>query len=182
MRSPLLVSLCCTVFSLPFNANAQSSDGLFDMCDVMTKAEVAGLSPFGRPVKKITSEKGEFYTLCHYDLESDDDYPQVHIVLSVFSSADEAKTAYTSTAGSWRDMYQRAPENINGLADSVCFLGNADPQWCDDCSLQAWSGRYFITIGFKGYFQNKIMAPHKQESAVNLLKLLFQKKPYLRGR
>ncbi len=184
MKPQLLVSLLCmvSVCGLPFTTRAQKADTLFYMCDVMTGPEVATLSPFGKTLKKVSSERGEYYTICHYDLEANDDYPQVHIVLSVSSSAAEAKTTYTATADSWREMYNREPEKIFGLADSVCFLGNADPQWCDDCSLQAWSGRYFITISFKGYFQNKITAVEKQASAVNLLKLLFQKKPNLRGK
>ena len=188
-RNILLIAGCIFLFSFTgmqqhtADVKKQFTDTLlFAMCDVMTGAEVASLSPFGLPLKKATSEVADFYTSCHYEFVSNDDYPQTKIVVVPFTKAEEAKAAYTSTADSWRDSYQREPERIDNLADSACFMGNADPQWCDDCGLQAWSGKYFITISFKGYYQNRdrpITARQKQDASVALLRLLFQKRPEL---
>ena len=83
-----------------FSSSLTYKDSLFDMCSVMPGEEVAGLSPFGKPIKLVTpDDRLDGYCGCHYDLQSDDDYPQVHISLNEFSSSKEARKGY--------DMYRK---------------------------------------------------------------------------
>jgi hypothetical protein len=49
-------------------------------------------------------------------------------------------------------MYQRSPDFIPNLSDSASFYGKLDPALCDDCGLQIPSGRYYISVAFKGYY------------------------------
>ena len=157
-------------------------DSLFDMCTVMPGDEVASLSPFNKPIKQVTpDDRLEGYCGCHYDLQSNDDYPQVQISLNQFSSAREAKENYIINKESWVDMYQRQPEFISNLGDSASFYGNADPALCDDCGLQVASGRYYITVALKGYY-DKITATIKKDATVNIVRKLFEKKPYLNSK
>ena len=157
-------------------------DSLFDMCTVMPGDEVASLSPFNKPIKKVTAEdRLDGYCGCHYALQADDDYPQVKISVNQFSSAQEAKEAYISNKESWVNMYERQPEFIPNLGDSASFYGNADPNLCDDCGLQVVSGRYCIIVALKGYY-DKITAATKKEASVNIARKLFEKKPYLNSR
>jgi len=149
------------------------------MCVVMPGDEVASLSPFGKPIKQVTSEERmDGYCGCHYDLQSDDDFPQVKISVNQFASARESKENYVNYKNDWINLYQRQPDFIANLGDSAMFCGNADPTLCDDCGLQVASGRYFITVAFKGYY-DKIPATTKKNSSVNLVRKLFEKKPYL---
>ncbi|HEY6063085.1 MAG TPA: hypothetical protein VIV35_05725 [Chitinophagaceae bacterium] len=157
-------------------------DSLFDMCMVMPGDEVASLSPFNKPIKEVTpDDRMDGYCGCHYDLQSEDDYPQVKISLNQFSSARDAKETYVTNKESWVSMYQRQPEFISNLGDSASFYGNADPALCDDCGLQVASGRYYITIAFKGYY-DKISAATKKDASINIVRKLFEKKPYLNSR
>ncbi|HSU28150.1 MAG TPA: hypothetical protein VLJ68_07200 [Chitinophagaceae bacterium] len=157
-------------------------DSLFDMCMVMPGDEVASLSPFSKPIKQVTpDDRLEGYCGCHYDLQSDDDYPQVQISLNEFSSARESKENYVIRKEDWVNLYQRQPEFIPNLGDSASFYGNADPALCDDCGLQVASGHYYITVAFKGYY-DKIPAATKKNSSVNIVRKLFEKKPYLNSR
>ncbi|MEO6613639.1 MAG: hypothetical protein ABIT05_12690 [Chitinophagaceae bacterium] len=158
------------------------NDSLFDMCVVMPGDEVASLSPFNKPIKKTTpDDRFDGYCGCHYDLQADDDYPQVQISLNQFPSARESKENYIISKESWVNMYQREPEFIADLGDSASFYGNAEPALCDDCGLQVASGRYYITIGLKGYY-DKISAATKKDAAVGIVRKLFEKKPYLNSR
>jgi hypothetical protein len=158
------------------------SDSLFDMCTVMPGVEVASLSPFNKPIKTVTpDDRMDGYSGCHYDLESEDDYPQVKISLNQFSSAKESKENYVVNKQYWVDMYLRQPDYISNLGDSASFYGNAEPALCDDCGLQVTSGRYYITIAFKGYYE-KISAAAKKDAAIGIVRRLFEKKPYLNSR
>jgi hypothetical protein len=157
-------------------------DSLFDMCMVIPGDEVASLSPFNKPIKQVTPhDRLDGYCGCHYDLQADDDYPQVQISLNQFSSAQESKENYVTNKQGWVDMYQRQPEFISDLGDSASFYGNAEPALCDDCGLQVASGRYYISVAFKGYYE-KIPASAKKGAAVNIVRKLFEKKPYLNSR
>lgn len=147
----------------------------------MPGPEVEQLSPFGKPFKNAEANEMEnVFTSCHYNFESKDDYPQIEINLNVFKTSDEAIVDYNSYVESFKNLYEREPNRIRGLCDSACFMGNADPALCDDCSLIAASGRYFITVAFKGYYST-ISAMQKQQSAVNIVKKLFEKKPFLKS-
>ena len=162
--------------------NIVLKDSLFDMCVVMPGDEVASLSPFNKPIKQVTpDDRLEGYCGCHYDLQANDDYPQVQISLNQFSSPREAKENYIINKESWVDMYQRQPEFISNLGDSANFYGNADPGLCDICGLQVASGRYYITVVLKGYY-DKISAATKKDASVNIVRKLFEKKPYLNSR
>ena len=152
------------------------------MCMVMPGDEVAKLSPFNKPIKEVTAEdRLEGYCGCHYALQADDDYPQVKISVNQFSSAQESKEDYIINKESWVNMYQRQPEFIPNLGDSASFYGNADPALCDDCGLQVASGRYYITVALKGYYDN-IPAATKKDATVNIVRKLFEKKPYLNSK
>jgi hypothetical protein len=159
--------------------NVISKDSLFDMCTVMPGDEVASLSPFNKPIKLVTSQdRLDGYCGCHYDLQSDDDYPQVQISLNQFSSARESKENYVINKQGWVDMYQRQPEFISNLGDSASFYGNAEPALCDDCGLQVASGRFYVTVALKGYY-DKFSAASKKAAAISIVRRLFEKKPYL---
>jgi hypothetical protein len=104
--------------------------------------EVASLSPFGTPVKLVTSDdRMDGYCGCHYDFESKTDYPQVYITVNQFGSLSECKEAFAMNRQDWVNMYQRQPDYINNIADSAAWFGNAQPEKCDDCGLQVVSGR-----------------------------------------
>jgi hypothetical protein len=189
-RCLAVLPLLASTFVLPGrqvnNSYANNSinfkDSLFDMCTVMPGDEVATLSPFNKPVKLVTSDdRLDGYCGCHYDLQSDDDFPQVQLSLNQFSSPRESKENYITRKEDWVNMYQRQPEFITDLGDSASFYGNADPALCDDCGLQVVSGRYYITVAFKGYY-DKIPAGTKKASAINIVRKLFEKKPYLDSR
>lgn len=175
---------------LPINKDGQAitklhnvfNDSLFDMCAVMPGVEVASLSPFNKPIKTVTpDDRMDGYCGCHYDLESDDDFPQVKISLNQFESPRQSKENYAISKQYWVDMYQRQPEFISNLGDSASFYGNAEPALCDDCGLQVASGKYYITIAFKGYYE-KVSAAAKKDAAVGIVRRLFEKKPYLNSR
>lgn len=154
-------------------------DSLFDMCSVMPGNEVAALSPFGKPIKEVTADdRLEGYCGCHYDFQSDDDYPQVHISLNQFPSFKEAREAYDMYRKDWVNLYGRQPDEVIGLGDSACFMGNAEPGKCDDCGLHVIAGRFYVTVNFKGYY-DKIAASEKKNAAVNIVKKLYEKMPYL---
>ena len=162
--------------------NIVVKDSLFDMCMVMPGGEVASLSPFNKPIKQVTpDDRLEGYCGCHYDLQADDDYPQVQISLNQFSSIRESKDNYITRKEDWVNLYQRQPELIPNLGDSASFYGNADPALCDDCGLQVASGRFYITVAFKGYY-DKISAATKRDASINIVRKLFEKKPYLNSR
>lgn len=188
-RHLTLIPLLAVVFLLPgkkINSPLSTKiilrDSLFDMCQVMPGDEVASLSPFNKPIKNvIPDDRMEGYCGCHYDLQSEDDYPQVKLSLNQFPSSKESKEDYIINKESWISMYQRQPEWIPNLGDSASFYGNADPALCDDCGLQVASGRYYITVAFKGYY-DKISAASKRDAAVNIVRTLFRKKPYLNSR
>jgi len=162
--------------------NSIVKDSLFDMCIVMPGEEVASLSPFNKPIKLVTpDDRLDGYCGCHYDLQSDDDFPQVQLSVNQFSSTREAKENFVIRKEDWVNMYQRQPEFIPNLGDSASFYGNADPALCDDCGLQVASGRYYISVAFKGYY-DKISAADKKDAAVKIVRKLFEKKPYLNSR
>jgi hypothetical protein len=157
-------------------------DSLFDMCSVMTGDEVASLSPFNKPIKHVTSDdRLDGYCGCHYDLQSEDDFPQVQISVNQFSSAKESKENYISRKNDWMNMYQRSPDFVPNLGDSASFYGNADPALCDDCGLQVASGRYYISVAFKGYYE-KVSAATKKAASIAMVRMLFDKKPFLNRR
>ena len=157
-------------------------DSLFDMCVVMPGDEVASLSPFNKPLKLVTpDDRLDGYCGCHYDLQSEDDFPQVQLSVNQFSSARESKENYITRKEDWVNMYQRQPELIPNLGDSASFYGNADPALCDDCGLQVASGRFYISVAFKGYYE-KISAATKKDASINIVRKLFEKKPYLNSR
>ncbi len=157
-------------------------DSLFDMCAVMPGDEVALLSPFNKPFKQATPiDRLEGYCGCHYDLQADDDYPQVQIEVNQFESAKESKDNYSMRKSDWVNMYLRQPELVAELGDSASFYGNNEPAKCDDCGLQVASGRYYISVAFKGYY-DKISAAVKKEASVNIVRKLFERKPYLNSR
>ena len=157
-------------------------DSLFDMCTVMPGDEVASLSPFNKPIKKVTpDDRLDGYCGCHYDLQSEDDFPQVQLSVNQFSSARESKENYITRKEDWVNMYQRQPELIPNLGDSASFYGNADPALCDDCGLQVASGHFYISVAFKGYY-DKIPAATKKDASINIVRKLFEKKPYLNSR
>src|SRR4051794_30383157 len=86
-------------------------DSLFDMCVIMPGPEVASLSPFNKPIKDVTpQDRLDGYCGCHYDLQADDDYPQVQISVNQFESARESKENYITNKKGWIDLYQRQPE------------------------------------------------------------------------
>ena len=152
------------------------------MCMVMPGDEVALLSPFNKPIKQVTpQDRLEGFCGCHYDLQSDDDFPQVQLSVNQFSSAKESKENFINYRSDWVNMYQRQPEYIPNLGDSACFYGNADPALCDDCGLQVASGRYYISVAFKGYY-DKIPAATKRDASINIVRKLFEKKSYLNSR
>ena len=162
-----------------FSSSLIYKDSLFDMCSVMPGDEVAGLSPFGKPIKQVTpDDRLEGYCGCHYDLQSDDDYPQVHISLNEFSSSKEAREGYDMYRKDWIDMYGRQPDEVTGLGDAACFMGNAEPDKCDDCVLHVIADRFYVTVKYKGYY-DKIPASEKRNAAINIVKRLYEKKPYL---
>lgn len=149
------------------------------MCSVLPGDEVAGLSPFGLPIKEVREDdRMDGYCGCHYDFESKDDYPQCYITINQFSSPAECRESFSTNRQYWVDMYQRSPDYISKLADSAAFFGNAEPDKCDDCGLQVVSGKYLIRVAFKGMY-DKISADAKKNSAVSIVKKLFEKKPYL---
>jgi hypothetical protein len=157
-------------------------DSLFDLCAAMPGDEVAALSPFGKLIKLVTpQERLDGFCGCHYDLQSEDDYPQVQIGINQFSSAKESKQNYVIMKEGWVNLYQRQPEYIPNLGDSANFQGNADPGLCDDCGLQVASGRYYITVAIKGYY-DKISAAAKRDAAIRIVQTIFRKKPYLNSR
>lgn len=154
-------------------------DSLFDMCSVMPGDEVASLSPFGKPIKKVTpDDRLDGYCGCHYDLQSDDDFPQVSISVNQFASIKESRSSYDMYRKDWVDLYGRQPDEVAGVGDAACFLGNAEPGKCDDCNLHVISGRYFIAVKFKGYY-DKVTQQEKINSGISIVKKLFEKKPYL---
>jgi hypothetical protein len=156
-------------------------DSLFDMCSVMTGDEVASLSPFNKPIKTVTpDDRLDGYCGCHYDLQSEDDFPQVQISVNQFSSARESKENYVIRKADWVNMYQRQPEFIPNLGDSASFYGNADPALCDDCGLQVASGRYYISVAFKGVYE-KVSADIKKAASIAIVRKLFEKKPFLKS-
>ena len=171
-----------TVNSFQTRSHYGSKDSLFDMCSVMPGDEVAALSPFNKPIKQTTSlDRLDGFCGCHYDLQSDDDFPQVQISVNQFSSPATSKEDFAANKQDWVNLYQRQPEFISNLGDSAMFCGNAEPGKCDDCGLQVASGKYYITVAFKGYYE-KITARSKQESAIRIVKKLFEKKPFLNSR
>jgi len=164
------------------NNNNTFKDSLFDMCVVMPGDEVASLSPFNKPIKLVTADdRLDGYCGCHYDLQSDDDFPQVKISVNQFLSAKESKVTYVTYKNDWINLFQREPEFIPNLGDSANFQGNADPSKCDDCGLQVASGRFYIMVAFKGYY-DQVSATTKRDAAIRLVQRLFQKKPYLNNR
>lgn len=158
------------------------TEKLFKMCEVMTGSEVATLSPFGKPLRKASpiSEGLDGYSGCHYELDSADDYPQVKIEVVAHKTASDARLQYEALIESWKDTFERAPDFISGLGDEASFLGEAEPDFCGDCSVVAVSGRYFLSAGFHGYY-DEISAGKKKDSAVKLIRLLFQKQPTLKN-
>jgi hypothetical protein len=154
-------------------------DSLFNMSTVMPGDEVASLSPFNKPIKQVTEfDRLDGYCGCHYDLQSEDDFPQVQIEVNQFISKKESRANYIMRKSEWVNMYGRQPEFISNLGDSASFYGNAEPDKCDDCGLQVFSGYYYITVGLKGYY-DKVSAATKRNAAVNIVKRLFEKKPFL---
>ena len=155
-------------------------DSLFALCSVLPGDEVAGLSPFGLPIKEVREDdRMDGYCGCHYDFQSKDDYPQCYITINQFSSPAVCLESFSTNRQYWVDMYQRSPDYISHLADSAAFFGNAEPDKCDDCGLQVVSGKYLIRIAFKGMY-DMISAGTKKNSAVSMVKRLFEKKPYLK--
>src|SRR5258705_11401760 len=91
--------------------NSIVKDSLFDMCVVMPGDAVASLSPFNKPIKLVTpDDRLDGYCGCHYDLQADDDYPQVQLSVNQFSSARESKENYITRKEDWVNLYQRQPE------------------------------------------------------------------------
>jgi hypothetical protein len=164
------------------NVNIIVNDSLFDVCSVMPGDEVALLSPFNKPIKQVTPiDRLEGYCGCHYDLQADDDYPQVQIEVNEFSIAQESKDNYTMRKEDWVNQYLRQPERVSNLGDSASFYGNNEPAKCDDCGLQVASGRYYISVAFKGYY-DKVSAAAKRDASIRIVRKLFEKKPYLNSR
>jgi hypothetical protein len=162
-----------------FSSSLFYKDSLFDMCSLMPGAEVAGLSQLGELIKQvIPDDRLEGYCGCHYDLQSDDDYPQVHISINEFSSFKEAREDYDMYRKDWISMYGRQPDEVTGLGDAACFMGNSEPEKCDDCFLQVIANRYYVTVKYKGYY-DKIPASVKRNAAISIVKRLYEKKPYL---
>ena len=157
-------------------------DSLFDMCTVMPGDEVASLSPFGKPIKEVVpTDRFDGYCGCHYDLDAKDDYPQVQIEVNQFASAKASKENFVTKKGDWVNLYQRQPDYLSNLGDSAAFYGNADPGKCDDCGLNVASGRFFITVALKGYY-DKIPESTKEAASISLVRKLFEKKPYLNSK
>jgi len=158
------------------------TDSLFDMCSVMPGDEVASLSPFTNPIKQVTSiDRLDGYCGCHYDLDAKDDFPQVQIEVNEFSTAKESKENYVTRKQDWVNIYQRQPVFISNLGDSANFCGNAEPGKCDDCGLEIASGRFYISVYVKGYY-DKISESAKIAACIALAKKLMEKKPYLNSR
>ncbi|MCW3119988.1 MAG: hypothetical protein JWM28_4070 [Chitinophagaceae bacterium] len=191
MKKKLFISIfsVASIFILSFtgkeyqknirSVNRFTTDTLFYMCQVMPGPEVAALSPFGNPFKSVEPhDQMDGYTGCHYYLSSDDDYPQVDITLTDFGTAAEARVSYNIWVESFHETFGRNPDTITGLCDIAGFAGNADPALCDICAVVALSGRYRITVGFKGYY-SKITADQKKTSGINIVKALLRKEPFL---
>jgi len=154
-------------------------DSLFDMCSVMPGDEVAALSPFGKPIKTVTpDDRLDGYCGCHYDLQSDDDFPQVKISVNEFASYKQARETYDGYKKDWVSMYGRQPDDVTDLGDAANFQGNAEPNKCDDCGLHVIAGRFYVMVIFKGYY-DKVSAQTKMNSAISIAKKLFEKKPFL---
>jgi len=184
-----LIAVPLLLFAFAFNGKNSETpgpsapmtfkDSLFDMCTVMPGDLVADLSPFGKPIKTVTSDdRFDGYCGCHYDFQSDDDYPQVKISVNQFASYKESRQAYTMYKKDWTAMYGRQPDEIANLGDSACFQGNAEPDKCDDCGLHVIAGRFYVMVIFKGYYE-KISQSVKMGAAINIVRKLYEKKPYL---
>jgi hypothetical protein len=157
-------------------------DSLFDMCSVMPGDEVASLSPFGTPIKLVTADdRLDGYCGCHYDFEWKSDYPQAYIAVNQFGSLAECKEAFAMNRQDWVSFYQRQPDYINNFADSAAWFGNAQPDKCSDCGLRVVSGRFLISVAFNGVYDD-ISADAKKNSALAMVRRLFEKKPFLRDR
>lgn len=156
-------------------------DGLFKMCEVMPGEEVAQLSPFNMPLKRVEEiDPVGDYAGCSYELADSKDFASIKIEVVRLKTIAEAGVDFQSYVQGFKDLYGREPDHLQGLGNKAAYFGQSDPGKCDECGLHVLSKDYFIDVLFKGVYE-KIPQRAKQESAIRIFNRLVDKKPFLRA-
>jgi hypothetical protein len=151
---------------------------------VITGADIAPLAPFTAIFEKTEPEELDLerFTSCYYVFKYDRDlgYPKAGIDINEYETVKESQDDFKMRKSDWKNLTGRDPDNISGLCDQAAFWGETEQQTCGGCGLTASCGRYVIKIHF--YAVGEVGKAKFRDSAVSVANLLFQKKPFLRGK